>query len=157
TDTGQPVPNAVISVAASEQEFGSMFTTRFRADDQGRYTANPSPGEYFRVYAYAPPGQPYLVPEVAFAWTKGAVKKALDIRAPRGVVIRGRVTEAGTNRPLAGASIQFIPVGAKFGDSVLSGWQAMVASRADGSFQVVVPPGKGHLLVYGPTPDYVAQ
>jgi RNA polymerase sigma factor (sigma-70 family) len=156
-DTGQPIPNAVISIAASEQEFGSMFSTRFRADGQGRYTANPSPGEYFRVYAYAPPGQPYLAPEVAFAWTKGTVKKALDIRAPRGVVIRGKVTEQGTGRPLPASSIQFIPAGAKFGDNALSGWQAMVASREDGSFQVAVPPGKGHLLVFGPTGDHVAE
>jgi hypothetical protein len=33
----------------------------------------------------------------------------------------------------------------------------MVASREDGSFQVVVPPRKGHLLVFGPTLDYVSE
>ncbi len=137
------------------RRLGSKFTTRFRADEQGRYTANPSPGEYFRVNAFAPPGQPYLVPAVGFAWTKGAVKKELDIRVPRGVLIRGKVTEAGTNRPLPGSSIQFIPVGASFDDSILSGWQGMVASQDDGSFQLAVPPGKGHLLVLGPTGDYV--
>ena len=38
---------------------------------------------------------------------------------------------------------------------MLSGWQALVASRDDGSFQIAVPPGKGHLLVFGPTGDYV--
>ncbi len=38
---------------------------------------------------------------------------------------------------------------------MLSGWQAIVASRDDGSFQIAVPPGKGHLLVFGPTGDYV--
>jgi RNA polymerase sigma factor (sigma-70 family) len=156
-DTGEPIPNAVIAVDASPDELGWRFNTRFRADDRGRYTANPSVGEYFRVYAYAPEGRPYLVPEVAFAWTKGAVKKAMDIRVPRGVAIRGKVTEAGMDRPLAGASIQFIPGGVSGNDSVLSGWQAMSASREDGSFQVVVPPGKGHLLVFGPTPEYVAR
>jgi hypothetical protein len=156
-DTGAPVPNAMISIAASESQFGSMLNTRFRADAQGHYTANPTAGEFFRVYAYAPEGQPYLVPEVEVPWTKGAVKKALDIRVPRGVVIRGKVAEAGTNRPLAGASIQFIPVGYQNPEGTLSGWQAMAASRPDGSFQVVVPPRKGHLLVFGPTPDYVAE
>ena len=30
-----------------------------------------------------------------------------------------------------------------------------MASRDDGSFQIAVPPGKGHLLVFGPTPDYI--
>ena len=69
-----------------------------------------SPGEYFRVTAFAPQGQPTWCPQVEFAWTKGAVKKELDIKVPRGVLIRGKVTEAGTGRPLAGSSIQFIPM-----------------------------------------------
>ena len=41
------------------------------------------------------------------------------------------------------------------GDKVLSGWHATVASKDDGSFQITVPPGKGHLLVFGPSGDYV--
>ena len=156
-DTGQPIPNAVISIAASRDQFGGMFNTRYRADDQGRYSANPSPGEYFRVTAFAPQGEPYLVPQAEFAWTKGAVKKELDLKAPRGVLIRGKVTEAGTGRPLADSSIQFFPMGTQSDDSMLSGWQAMVSSRDDGAFQIVVPPGKGHLLVFGPTGDFVLQ
>jgi len=152
-DTGRPIPNAVISVAASRDELGSMFTTRFRADDQGRFTANPSPGDYFRVTAYAPDGQPYVVPHVQFAWTKGTVKKVMDISLPRGVAIRGKVTDAETGRPLPASSIQFIAVRGR--DDVLSGWQAIVASTGDGSFQIAVPPGKGHLLIFGPTDDYV--
>jgi protocatechuate 3,4-dioxygenase beta subunit len=74
-DTGQPIPNAVISVNASHGMFGGWFTTKFRADAEGRFTANPSPGDYFRMSAVAPDGQPYLVRQDQFAWTKGAVKK----------------------------------------------------------------------------------
>ena len=59
--------------------------------------------------AFPPEGQPYLSTQVEFAWTKGAVRKELDIKLPRGILIRGKVTEEGTNRPLAGVSIQFIP------------------------------------------------
>jgi hypothetical protein len=132
-----------------------MINRRFRADDRGRFAANPFPGDYFRVYAFAPRGQPYLTPQLGFAWSKGAVRKELDITLPRGVLIRGRVTEAGTDRPLPGSSIQFIPVRGRFGEGALSGWQAIVASREDGSFDVAVPPGKGHLLVFGPTGEYV--
>jgi RNA polymerase sigma factor (sigma-70 family) len=152
-DTGRPIPDAVVAVAAGRGKYGGMRVSRFRADDHGRFTANPAPGDYFRVSAFAPEGQPYLVPQVEFAWTKPAVKEVVDISVPRGVLIRGKVIEAGTSRPLAASTIYFIPVGERLG--VLSGSQTTVASRGDGSFQIVVPPGKGHLLVFGPTGDYI--
>jgi hypothetical protein len=105
------------------------------------------------VYAFATEGEACLVPAVEFAWTKGAVKKVIDVELPRGVLIRGRVTEGKTGRPLGGASVQYIPVGNRSG--VLIGWYANVASSADGTYQIAVPPGKGHLLVFGPNPGFV--
>ena len=154
-DTGQPIPGAVIAVAASRGEDGGMSTTRFLADEQGRFTVNPSPGDYFRLNAHPPDAQPYLVPQIEFAWTKGAIKKVVDVKLPRGISIRGKVTDAETGKPLTGASVQYIP--AKNPRNVLGGWQAVVASKDDGSYQIVVPPGKGHLFVYGPTADYVLE
>src|SRR5262249_48771548 len=89
--TGPPIANAVVVIGAGRGPRSGMRITRFRADEQGRFTANPAPGEYFHVSAHAPQGQPYLVPQVEFAWTKGAVKKELDIRVPLGVLIHGKV------------------------------------------------------------------
>ena len=88
-------------------------------------------------------------------WDKGAVRVEHDFKLARGVLIRGKVTEEGTGLPLAGSSVQFLPV--RGGDEVLSGWQAIVASGEDGSFEIAVPPGKGHLLIFGPTGDYVLE
>jgi RNA polymerase sigma factor (sigma-70 family) len=152
-DTGQPVPGAVIAVAASKNEIGSMVLLHFRADDQGRFVANPAPGSYFRVKAFPPEGQPYLVSEVEFPWTKGEVKRRIDVKLARGVLIRGKVTDDRTGRPLVGASVQFIMRGRRSG--IVSGWQAAVATKDDGSYQMAVPPGKGHLFLFGPTPDFV--
>ena len=154
-DTGQPIPGAAIDVSASRGPDGSGSITRFRADDRGRFTANPSPGDHFGVIAHPPDGQPYLVREVDFVWTKGAVKKSLDIKLARGVVIRGKVSEAAFGRPLPGSSVQYIP--ARNNVDALSGWQAVVATKDDGSYQIVVPPGKGYLFVYGPTADFVIE
>jgi RNA polymerase sigma factor (sigma-70 family) len=154
-DSRQPVPHAVVAVAASRNKIGGMVSFKFRADDQGRFTANPAPGNYFRVSAFAPDGQPYLVPEVEFAWSKGTVKKAIDIELPRGVVIGGKVTDAQSGRPLESASVQYISV--RNQHHVKGGWQAAVASMDDGSYQIAVPPGKGYLLIYGPTPDFVLK
>ncbi len=105
--------------------------------------------------AFAPEGQPYLVPQVEFAWAKGAVKKVMDIELPRGILIRGKVVEEGTGHPLAGASLQYYPINGR--NHILSSWQSIVASKEDGSYEIVVPPGKGHLLVFGPTSDYVLE
>ncbi len=81
-DTGLPVPNAVVSVGAGRGQSRGFRVSRVHADDRGRFTASSSPGEYFQLHAYAPEGQPYLIPQVEFNWTKGAVKKTVDIGAP---------------------------------------------------------------------------
>ena len=54
-----------------------------------------------------PKASPTCPRDIEFAWTKGAVKKEIDLTLPRGVLIRGKVTEEGTGRPVAGASVQF--------------------------------------------------
>jgi len=156
-DTGQPVARALVDVSSSNgpDGLGGGGVARSRADDQGHFAANVLPGKHYSIQAHPPEGQPYLVPKLDFEWTKGAVRKVMDVKLPRGVVIRGKVTEQGTGRPLLGASVQFIP--ARNRNNVISGWQAVVASKDDGSYQIVVPPGKGHLFVYGPTSDYILE
>ena len=154
-DTGRPIPGAVISVRASFGSFGGMFTTKFQADDQGRFKISPYSGDYFRMRAFPREGQPYLAREHEFAWTKGAVKKEVDLTLPSGVLINGKVTENGTGRPVAGASVQFVPI--KPPPDIIDGFEAIVRSKDDGSFQVAVPPGEGHLMIVGPTLDFIPQ
>jgi RNA polymerase sigma factor (sigma-70 family) len=165
-DTGRPIPNAVVSASTQvrNEHANGIFTIKSRADDQGRFLLNPIAGklgymrpdaEGFVLGAFPTGGEPYLIQQDEVPWTKGAVKATHDIKLKRGVLIRGKVTEQGTGRPLPASSIQFMPV--RGDDDILSGWQAIVASRDDGSFQIAVAPGKGHLLVFGPTGDYVLE
>jgi hypothetical protein len=154
-DTGRPIPNAVVSAQTlvKNQHAHGFFTAKFRADQEGRFTMNPIAGESYTLGAFPTGGEPYLIQQDEIKWSKGAVKATHDIKVRRGVLIKGKVTEAGADRPLPGSSVMFIPV--RGGDDLLSGWQAMVASQDDGSFQIAVPAGKGHLLIFGPTGDYV--
>ncbi len=156
-DTGQPIPNASVSAGtdvASEYARG-FHTDKFRADADGRFQINPMIGSNYTLGAFPPAGQPYLIHQEKLAWTKGMVRMTHDIKLPRGVILRGKVAEQGTGRPLAGSSIQFFPLPSR--KDVLDGWQAIVASGQDGSFEIVVPAGKGHLLVFGPTSDYILE
>jgi hypothetical protein len=154
-DTGRPIPNAIVSASAlmMNEHARGYSNVKLRADDQGRFALNPTAAERYTLGAFPAGGEPYLIQQDELMLTKGAVKTTHDIKVRRGVLIRGKVTEARTDRPLPASSIMFIPV--RGGDKVLSGWEAIVASQDDGSFQIAVPAGKGHLLVFGPTDDYV--
>ena len=138
-DTGQPIAQAIVN--------------HIRADDLGRFTIHQPFNYSRRLLAVPPEGAPYLLRQDEFKLPKGAVKVAHDIRLTRGVVLRGTVTEEGSGRPVAGASVQYLA--ARRPDSVIDRDRAVVASRDDGSFEIVVLPGKGHLFVFGPTADYI--
>jgi hypothetical protein len=107
------------------------------------------------LYAYPPAGEPYLIAQDELDWSKPSLTATHDIKLPRGVLIRGKVTDQASHRPLAGSSVQFEPMGNQ--GRLLSGGQAIAASGDDGVFQIAVPPGKGHLVVFGPTSDYVLE
>jgi hypothetical protein len=104
-----------------------------------------------------PEGQPYLNAQVKFEWTKGAVRKEIDVKVPRGVAILGKIVEMGTGRALPGASVQYIPMGDRGNGAVASGSDTTVVSKKDGTYQITVRPGKGHLFVFGPTSDYASE
>ena len=102
-DTGKPVPHALLVVSAGGEGQRGSRPTHFQADAGGRFRTNPSPGDEFTVLASPPAGQPYLGTTKGFEWPKGAIEYSLNLSLPRGVLIRGKVTEDDSGRPIAGA------------------------------------------------------
>lgn len=155
-DTGEPAPHARLSVWASQQQFGSMVSVETKTDGQGRYRIHPKPGIRFGVIAHAPSGTPYLASKTPFGksieWNAGDRVRNVDVALRRGVLVRGRVTAAGSNSPIANASVQYIPEeqnNLHVKDDILTGWQAIERSDEDGKFAIAVLPGPGRLLVHG--------
>jgi DNA-directed RNA polymerase specialized sigma24 family protein len=158
-DTGQPIPHSLVEVGARITGPGGRVLesggVRSRADQEGRFTVSTQPAKNYRVRAFPPEGQPYLSDQIEFEWIKGAVRKEIDVKVPRGVVVHGKVIERGTERALPEASVQYIKMG--YRGTFASPLYTIVASGRDGTYQITVPPGKGHLLVFGPTSDYVLE
>jgi RNA polymerase sigma factor (sigma-70 family) len=144
-DTGKPVAGA------------SVQGVRTTAD--GRFRLPVGPTDAITLLVVAPEGAPYLSVFHRVEWPKGAVRQEVEVKLPRGVLVRGRVTEAGTGRPVAGASLQFRPrdTARPTLRNLLGGFNRLEVTRDDGTFAFALPPGSGHLLVQGPTPDYVHQ
>ncbi len=123
-------------------------------DADGRFRLSPMPGDRAHVWAAAPDGQPYLTPARRLAWPKGATEQAVDLALPRGVLIRGKVTEEGTGQPVADAIVSFRPYAQRAARAGGSGW---ARTKADGSFAFAVAPHSGHLSVQAPGEDYQLQ
>jgi RNA polymerase sigma factor (sigma-70 family) len=143
-DTGKPAAKAVVSGT--------------RTDADGRFLLRFAGRDAVTLEVYAPDGEPYLSIHHRVQWPKGGVKQEVKIALPRGVLVRGRVTEAGSGKPVAGAGVQFWPQDGDNPDrprNALTGWSFSEVTKEDGIFQMAVIPGQGHLLVQGPTPEYV--
>ena len=128
-DTNIPVANALIHTNAG------AIAPESRTDAQGRYRSKLGVFNELSVTAYPPDGEPYLLSFKSFNWPKGAVEQSLDLALPRGVMIRGRVTEAGSGEPIAGAVLRFQPYETLNQSPNTS---APAATNDDGSFQLAI-------------------
>jgi RNA polymerase sigma factor (sigma-70 family) len=154
SDTGKPVADASLLVLSFHDNVGHCVEGRTDAD--GRYAVNAFPGEQVTVEVYPRRGEPYLGAFKSVAWPKGTVKQEIDVTLPRGVLVRGKVVEAG-GKPLRSAGVAFLPQrenNPRRPRAILTGEYHKVFTGADGGFQFVVPPGLGRLVAYAPTDDY---
>jgi RNA polymerase sigma factor (sigma-70 family) len=161
-DTGKPVPNARLTVVASHMEQIRFEESHWQTDAKGRFRALPHEADYFMMAAYPPAGEPYLRNWKEVKWPKaGVTKLEVHFKLIRGIVVRGTVTEADSGKPVTGAHIRYV---ARFDNNPFYrfdvhgrgiGERPRLVSGADGTFETVVLPGPAHLLINGPTADYV--
>jgi hypothetical protein len=161
-DTGEPVPNAQVSVWASQQEEGgSMSSLGGKADADGKYRICPEAGVRFGLQAYPPSGEPYLIRTIRdLRFEDGETTKRVGLTLPRGVLVQGTIVESGTNAPIVGAAVQYEPErknNPHVRSEIVTGWQGIQLSDKQGRYAIAVLPGPGRLIVHGPTNDYVIQ
>jgi len=150
---GQPAAGARVVIVT-----GSVNVVQTRTDDEGRYTLNPFPGDSFSLTVFPPDGQPYLPWKKGLSFTQAA-RLETDVELERGVLVRGRVAEKPSGRPVAEALVVYRrrdpeSLGSRLWDW-LHGVLETTVTRADGSFELAVPAGTGALYVIGGTHDYV--
>jgi hypothetical protein len=145
-DSGKPIANAIVAANMGD---------RVETDSDGRFRAYAESSDRFVVQVLAPQGQPYLnIRTREFAWTKGAIEHRMDLTLPRGIVIRGKVTEEGSGQPIAGTMLGYL-CGSPA--APLEPWFGRAWAGPDGSFQLAVSPKSTHLIALGPSEDYVLQ
>jgi protocatechuate 3,4-dioxygenase beta subunit len=151
-DTGKPLAGVSVGRSGSWLQ---AFT-----DKEGRYelfgetklpvyllTAVPADGLHFRR-------------RVELQDTPGFGALTCDIELVRGLTVRGRVTDKQTGKPVAGARVEYHPLGGnsyvdKLVPAPADSWdpRADAVTGADGSYAITVMPGPGVVCVTAPKWD----
>ena len=163
-DTHGPVAKARVEIGAfsDESSGGAIMPVAGRSDAAGRFRLNPYSGKIFNISVYPPDGEPYLIYQKQIKLEDAVQPQKIEIALPRGMLLRGKITEKSSGEPLAGASIKYeeqsaIPYRPDRMPPQNVGRDVCGLSRADGTYQIAVPPGIGTVIVQGPNNDYIRQ
>jgi RNA polymerase sigma factor (sigma-70 family) len=142
-DTGKPVPGVQVGCQAGAGEGGNQSVT----DERGRYEIlGIRKSDQYWISVGAPP----IIPtHKEVADTPGLSPVTADFEVERGLVVRLRITEKGTGKPLGGL-VQYAVSSdnpslgdyTTFAKNVVS-WSP---TERDGSFEFVALPGPGYVL-----------
>ncbi|MHC5541190.1 carboxypeptidase regulatory-like domain-containing protein, partial [Singulisphaera rosea] len=160
-DTGKPVAGVVLRGGVTEPPskiwVRGVETT---SDAQGRYRLAGLPkSPSYQVFVVPGPGLPYPNLNVAVpAMVPGLNPVPFDLTLTRGVVVRGRVTDKATGRPVLGYVEAFTfsdnPWVAKF-PGYRDGYTPQAYLDEDGRYELVTLPGHGIIACRSDRDRYV--
>jgi hypothetical protein len=97
---------------------------------------------------------PYLIAWKQGQWPKGGVEQSVDLALPRGTLLHGKVAEADTGRPIAGAVVEVMP--AAIPRDPGRGLAGFTVTGADGTYRIAAPQEPCYLCVQA-SDDYVLR
>jgi beta-lactamase regulating signal transducer with metallopeptidase domain len=149
-DSGQPIPGVWLA-------FNGGWPEHARTDDQGRYRVVIENGHCSQIIAYPPPDSGYLSDYVEDVFWPSGSKRVADFTLDRGKLIRGRVVDGESDRPIPGASVAYRPSTINFfrKSKYVFGYNNPALTDSDGRFTVTAFSGPGYLLVETPDRSYL--
>jgi hypothetical protein len=164
---GPPAVGAQVRARSMSSKHGigqTMGEAEATIAADGRYRIEMAPGASVRLEVYPPrEGADAYLLRGDLVVPGDSVTSRVDFALPRGVLVRGRVIEAGTGRPVAGAVVTHQahernnPYFIKGRANWFNGDEQGAITAADGTFRLGIMPGPGYLLVKGPTADYLHE
>ncbi len=157
-DTGKPMAGVDVEVIPWGPHGGTPFGGR--TDAQGRYrvSGHAATSKLFgySITAYPPADSGYIAISERHEkdWPAGAKFLEKNLALPRGRLLRGRVQNADTGKPVAGASIVYQPKPGNPHNRNKYELRNRVLTDKDGQFTITGLAGEGVLVAEGPSPDY---
>jgi 5-hydroxyisourate hydrolase-like protein (transthyretin family)/protocatechuate 3,4-dioxygenase beta subunit len=151
--TGQPLAGFLIQMTPMRRHGGTTFHAR--TDAQGRYRVSVHSAETYRTAVYPPGDSVYLAArDRSRNWPAGAKFLEKDFALVKGRIIRGRVIDADTNRPIAVAAVGYQPRGNNPNNREEYDFSNTVLTDSEGRFRINTLPGQGIVAVQTPDETY---
>jgi RNA polymerase sigma factor (sigma-70 family) len=158
-DTREPFPGVTVQVTAAVRAPHQYNSLSVQTDKEGRFRMNHFEADDYSLRTDMVPDAPYFaINRIAFSWPdKLKTRHSLEVVLPHGVLQTGRVLDAATGKPVAGAEVFYLP--RLYNNPALKDkaphefWErqtGIAATKEDGSFQVPVLPGPGHVAITAP-------
>jgi hypothetical protein len=152
-DTGQPLASVHVIHSRNGSDLMAVPLGAWTNKD-GRYEIHGAhKSSRYMVEVFSDPATAHMATQ---GWADDGIgydPLTIDLRAKKGVIVKGRMIDQGTGKPVAG----FVMIGVPQGNSSIkdyppfgaSGWMGAVETAADGTFRAVAIPGPV-LLMGGP-------
>ena len=161
-DTHKPVVKARVEIGATlEVPSRCIMNMAGQTDTDGHFRLTPYSGKIFFVSVFPPDDEPYLSYQKEIRLADRQPPPKIEIALPRGVLLRGKITEKSSGEPVAEAAVKYLESWPPYRpDRIFPDFSPPAVrgiSRADGTYQIAIPPGRGTLFVQGPRNDYIRQ
>jgi hypothetical protein len=144
--TGKPLAGLVVEMIPMRRHGGMPFYTR--TDAGGRYRIAGHQADHYITTIFPPAESGYLsVKDWHTGWPAGAKYLEKDFALTKGRIVHGKVIDAATNRPIAGAAVMYQPKRGNPNDKGAYDLRNPVVTDAEGRFAITALPGPGILAV----------
>jgi beta-lactamase regulating signal transducer with metallopeptidase domain len=152
--TARPLNGMFVELSAMRRPGVTPFFSRTDAD--GRYRVSGHQAESYRTTVFPPAGSGYLAStNLQPKWPGGTNVLEKDFALVKGRIIRGRVIDAETRRPIAGAAVGYKPRRDNPNNRPEYDLRNTVLTDAEGRFAITTVPGQGVVAVQTPDETYM--
>ncbi len=142
--TGKPMTGVLVEMIPMRRHGGMPFYARTDAD--GRYRVSGHRGDNYSINVFPATESGYLpAQDMSAKWPAGARFLEKNFALTKGRVVHGRVIDAGTRQPIAGAAVVYQPERDHPNNDRAYNFDDPVMTDTEGRFAITTLPGAGIL------------
>ena len=156
SETKKPLVGVTVEVTPMREDGGMPIRTK--TDAEGRYRVSDKEGQMYWVAAFPATGSGYLpVTQNIDKWPEGQTELRVDMALRRGQVLRGRVIDEASGKPVPGVGVVYSPIRKNPNVRNDHDFRSPALTDAEGRFALSGVRGQGIIAAEAPSEDYIRR